>query len=83
MNAKQEDVLREMYTEWVKHPVTKQLVEGLKNHREKFVKELSQASRDPNVSEVSIRRLGIGISDVDAFMLMIVDYPVFKNLTVK
>ena len=83
MDKKQEDILFDAYEQWRIHPITKQLVENIKKHRQSFVESISTSATNTAVSDSSIRLLTIGIRDMDTVLSIILNYETFKKLVEK
>lgn len=72
-----EEVLSQQHQEWLRHPVTQQLVEALKNHKNEFVKLVSENASNKEVTDSTIRIHAASIKCTDAITVLVTNTQAF------
>lgn len=83
MEDKLQDLLATQHTEWLKHPVTVAALKRINEHKDKFVKIISQDAQNSNVQDSAYRHSGINIRNTDAILSLLTNTSLFLNNTTK
>lgn len=79
MNEALEALLEAQHAEWIKHPVTQKALERIREHKNSFVKIISNDVMNPNVSDVNFRHTAVNIRNCDAILSLLTNTDVFFN----
>jgi 2-polyprenyl-3-methyl-5-hydroxy-6-metoxy-1,4-benzoquinol methylase len=56
-------VVKSMHEQWIQHPMTQVVLKAFAKHKEKFILEVANSSRNMDISNESIRLNACGIID--------------------
>lgn len=69
----------QLHNEWLQNPVTQQALSRIREHKDKFVKILSQDAQNPDISDVVYRHSGVNIRNTDAILSLLTNTDLFLN----
>lgn len=69
MNAQEVEI--QLHEQWMQHPITRQLINKINEHKEKFVTQLSTHASDQSITDQTIRSYAINIRNTDAILKLI------------
>lgn len=79
MNDALTELLETQHAEWLQNPVTQQALKRINEHKQSFVKILSNEAQNQNISDASYRFIGVNVRNVDAIITLLTNTALFLN----
>lgn len=83
MPISNQEVIRDAYEVWIRHPITVLLLSNLEKHKKGFVNKITSESMSILTPDQSIRHYAINIKNTEAIISLIKNYSVFNDLVNK